>query len=1098
MDYLVRCRYALVACLSVMSVIPVANAQTYSRTEVIEYHDDLATYVLGQVKKTTCAVSAPAHDACDGQADSVISQVDYGWKAMPSKTYSFGKPQETFSYETAVAGQLGTLKTIADGNNNVTTLSSWKRGIPQSIKYPATPEAPSGATQTAVVDDNGWIRSINDEMNSKTCYDHDLMGRVKKITYPSETQANVCNTSKWAETTIDFSGGHAGTYGLPTGHWRRTMLTGNGRKIVFYDALWRPVVEQTLDLGDPNNTVSAAFIRYDAAGRPSFRSYSTRVHGTTSYLDQTLKGTHTVYDALDRVTQVRQDWEGTGQLTTTTEYLAGFQTRVTNPRNHQTLTTLYQTFDEPSYDLPRGINHPEGAFTEIHRDIFGKVTALKRRNANGSVALTRSYAYNVNQELCRSVEPETGATVMGYDGAGNLTWSAAGLPASTACHTTGNTTTINARKAARTYDGRNRLTALTFPGDGLGNQTWTYHADGLPSVVTTRNDITGAQQAVNSYTYNRRRLLTRENLQFGTVFTWPVDYAYNGNGHLSSLTWHGLPVNYAPNALGQPTQAGTFATGVSYHPNGGIKQFTYGNGITHTLTQNARGLPDTSCDFYGSCGASAFLYDGYDYDQNGNVKAISDGRTGNHGNRTMTYDGLDRLTKVVSGNGSSNPMFGTATYTYDVLDNLTGTNVTGGNQPRNHYYCYDATWRLTNVKTGSCSGTTVMGLGYDVQGNLANQSGRTYAFDFGNRLRSNSGSPASNYAYDGHGRRVLDQVGTGKKYTHYLQDGRLSMTADERLGKVAEYVYLQGSLVGIRERDVATNVYTTKYQHTDALGSPVAITNQSRSVLERTDYEPYGSPTNRAWRDGPGYTGHVEDAATQLSYMQQRYYDPMLGRMLSVDPVTAYSSDDMRHFNLYAYAYNNPQKFTDPDGRCPQCLWGAPIGAGVNLGVQLVTGKGSFSERWSNVSWGQVAVAGIAGGLSGGVSAIASTATTTSGTVVANVIGNAGVGALATQASAQVDGRTASVGEVAQGAVISGAAAGLGTAIEAAPGAVARSTSTGMSQTERTAVANLLDGIRHTTPGFTHSNPTQTAANAIGAAVSASPDIKPIIEQHVP
>lgn len=51
--------------------------------------------------------------------------------------------------------------------------------------------------------------------------------------------------------------------------------------------------------------------------------------------------------------------------------------------------------------------------------------------------------------------------------------------------------------------------------------------------------------------------------------------------------------------------------------------------------------------------------------------------------------------------------------------------------------------------------------------------------------------------------------------------------------------------------------------------------------------------------------------------MQQRYYDPELGRTLSRDPVTAFSSGDMRHFNGYAYAFNNPYRFTDPDGRSP-------------------------------------------------------------------------------------------------------------------------------------------------------------------------------------
>lgn len=45
----------------------------------------------------------------------------------------------------------------------------------------------------------------------------------------------------------------------------------------------------------------------------------------------------------------------------------------------------------------------------------------------------------------------------------------------------------------------------------------------------------------------------------------------------------------------------------------------------------------------------------------------------------------------------------------------------------------------------------------------------------------------------------------------------------------------------------------------------------------------------------------------------QRYYDPILGRFLSVDPVEA--SDNGANFNRYWYANNNPYRFTDPDGR---------------------------------------------------------------------------------------------------------------------------------------------------------------------------------------
>jgi uncharacterized protein RhaS with RHS repeats len=47
-------------------------------------------------------------------------------------------------------------------------------------------------------------------------------------------------------------------------------------------------------------------------------------------------------------------------------------------------------------------------------------------------------------------------------------------------------------------------------------------------------------------------------------------------------------------------------------------------------------------------------------------------------------------------------------------------------------------------------------------------------------------------------------------------------------------------------------------------------------------------------------------------YMQARYYDPVIGRFYSNDPV---GFRDIHSFNRYAYANNNPYKYIDPDGR---------------------------------------------------------------------------------------------------------------------------------------------------------------------------------------
>ena len=55
----------------------------------------------------------------------------------------------------------------------------------------------------------------------------------------------------------------------------------------------------------------------------------------------------------------------------------------------------------------------------------------------------------------------------------------------------------------------------------------------------------------------------------------------------------------------------------------------------------------------------------------------------------------------------------------------------------------------------------------------------------------------------------------------------------------------------------------------------------------------------------------------------QRYYDQTLGRFLSVDPVTA-NANSGAMFNRYNYAYNNPYKFNDPDGRRGELVWTAP------------------------------------------------------------------------------------------------------------------------------------------------------------------------------
>jgi RHS repeat-associated protein len=855
-----------------------------SRTEATTYHDHAGKWILGQVAQVKCTAPTTALPAGCGASGTVMSAAtfDATW-ALPLTYSAYGKLQQTLAWDTTssvAGGQRGTLKTVKDGNNHTTTVSGWKRGLPQSIKHPATPESPSGATASITVNDSGWVTAVADENGFQTLYTHDAMGRLASIAYPTG------DSVAWNTTTQAFVQVASTEYGIPAGHWRQTVATGNGRKMTYFDTLWRPLLVREYDTA--NEAGTQRFQRfsygYDINGTVTFESYP----GTT---DALATGYWKSFDAIGRPRGQTQTSE-LGTLVTRFEYLDGFQTRATDPRGHQTLTS-HLAWDRPVADFPVAVAHPEGAYTDLGRDVFGKPIAITRRNAGGSVSATRRYVYDGYQQLCKSIEPETASTVLEYDNAGNITWSAAGqaLPSTTACD---RASVAAGQKATRTWDGRNRLAALAFP-DGNGNQAWTYTADGLPATVTTSNDG-GASTVTNAYTYNKRRLLAAESQSQTAGPSWNFGYAYNANGHLATLTYpESLAVAYAPNALGQPTQAGPYATGVQYHPNGAMKQFTYGNGRVHTLTQNARQLPLRSLDSGGVLDLT------WSYDANGNVVALADGTSAGRQARSMTYDGLDRLLTTTS------PMYpGGATYAYDVRDNLTRVSVAG----RDHRYVYDGNNRLTQATNGP-GGPVALTLGYDARGNVSSRDGQAFGFDFGNRLRTWSGTES--YRYDALGRRTRSSTPAGMLYEMYSRDGQLLWQRDEALGHRYQYVYLNGSVVAVRKRPVGAETEEVIYWHTDALGSQIAAT-VGTTVVQTTEHEPYGRQLNRPNNNRMGYAGHVMDAGTGLVQMQQRYYDPGIGRFLSVDPVAA-NPNTGASFNRYWYANNNPYRFSDPDGR---------------------------------------------------------------------------------------------------------------------------------------------------------------------------------------
>lgn len=324
-----------------------------SRTETMTYAHDTAKWVIGQLATTT-----------DVATSKVLAQTDYDSATrLPWKNYRSGRLKNTLTYNAN-----GTLATVKDGRDNVISLSNWYRGIPRRIDYPTS------AYVTATVNDLGWISGTTDELGYSTTYGYDTMGRLSSIAYPT------ADTNAWAPLARGFVPVASSEYNIGPGHWKQTVLTGNGKATTYYDGLWNPVLVLNEDTA---NAASKSFVvtRYDSSGRPSFQSYAV---DTLSDVNSTaLKGSTTTYDKLGRVYQVKQDSE-LGLLTTTNEYLTGFITRVTNPRGYIS-ETKYQLFDSPSMDAPVEIvtakGQTEQQTTVIERDGFGKPLSVTRSGA---------------------------------------------------------------------------------------------------------------------------------------------------------------------------------------------------------------------------------------------------------------------------------------------------------------------------------------------------------------------------------------------------------------------------------------------------------------------------------------------------------------------------------------------------------------------------------------------------------------------------------------------------------------------------------------------------------------------------------------------
>ena len=113
------------------------------------------------------------------------------------------------------------------------------------------------------------------------------------------------------------------------------------------------------------------------------------------------------------------------------------------------------------------------------------------------------------------------------------------------------------------------------------------------------------------------------------------------------------------------------------------------------------------------------------------------------------------------------------------------------------------------------------------------------------------------------------------------------------------------------------------------------------------------------------YRGYYYDTELNMYYLQSRYYDPVVKRMLCADdPSTILSTGDaLKDTNLFAYCFNSPVEYKDDEGDIPVILIEMAWGGGIELVTQLLE-----TRDIKKVKWGEVAGAAICSGLSMGFS----------------------------------------------------------------------------------------------------------------------------------
>jgi RHS repeat-associated protein len=156
-------------------------------------------------------------------------------------------------------------------------------------------------------------------------------------------------------------------------------------------------------------------------------------------------------------------------------------------------------------------------------------------------------------------------------------------------------------------------------------------------------------------------------------------------------------------------------------------------------------------------------------------------------------------------------------------------------------------------------------------------------------------------------------------------------------GNVSHRYLYGGSIDEVLSDDNSTGI---NWSLADLLGTVDLIVDDQGAVIDRVTFDSFGNKVSESAPDKAfrfGFTGRELDPETGLYYYRARYYDPLVGRFISVDSIGFQAGDT----NLYRYVFNSPTLATDPTGH----EWWDELGQ--NLGNAWNGAGNALQSAWN-------------------------------------------------------------------------------------------------------------------------------------------------------